>query len=202
MKNLIEYAGRKYLVDTPEKARAMVGLLAKDLGGVRKDLGNISADIGEIHKQISNGNGNGIVPISAVSMLQGLSTPQFGPTPLPTPTPTLPQSPHRTAVPTITAQGVDVTSTIAAGSVDRVIRLISDFTGPYQGGTPVCVITFGSPYPVAPAVTIQQKGAAGLVNLRPLSVTGTTLTMTADNANGVLVEIDIVVTPAGNESFD
>lgn len=199
MPSMIKYDGTEFAIDRPSQARGFVQLLADHVYGIRKDLATLDSSIREAFKRVDQG---GSSPVSLVSMLSAFTS-KAAPAPvvIQQPAPAAQASIHRTAVPTISAQGVDVTAAILPGSVDRTIHLSADFTGPYQGGSSLCVIAFGAQYNTPPLVVIQPKGTAGNVNLRPLSVTNSQLALTADNANGFLVEFDIIVIPV-TESFD
>lgn len=202
--SLISYAGESISIVSPTQAREFIQRLASDLTGVRKDLMTMGSDLVRLKGQVDSGSNGAIAPVSIASAFQGLiptsrATP--APAPAPTPTPAPQPSIHRSAVPTIGGQSPDANVSVVSGSVDRSMALAIDFTGNYQGGSSLCLVEFGSPYSAPPIVIPVQTGGAGGVSIRVLTVSTTGFELTADNATGVSIGVNVIVIPL-SEAFD
>lgn len=201
----LSYAGDQIEVATPAQARAFIQRMATDLGGVRRDLATMAQDLVKLKGQVDTGGSNsGVVPLSLTSALQGFLPNRAAipaSTPAPTPAPAKQPSVHRSAKPTIVGQSPDVQVTLNPSSVDRTIILAIDFVGNYQGGSLLVGVNFGAAYQAAPLVIPTQLGTPGGVNVRVLSTTTTGFELTADNAAGVQIGVQLVVIPTV-EDFD
>lgn len=198
----ISYAGESISIVSPAQAREFIQRLASDLTGVRKDLMTMGSDLVRLKGQVDSGSNGAIAPVSIASAFQGMiPTSRATPAPAPTPTPAPQPSIHRSAVPTIGGQSPDANVSVVSGSVDRSMALAIDFTGNYQGGSSLCLVEFGSPYSAPPIVIPVQTGGAGGVSIRVLTVSTTGFELTADNATGVSIGVNVIVIPL-SEAFD
>ena len=204
MSSILSYAGDQIEVATPAQARAFIQRMATDLGGVRRDLATMAQDLIKLKGQVDSGGNSGVVPLSLTSALQGFLPNRAAipaPTPATTPAPAKQPSVHRSAKPTILAASPDAAVALSPSSVDRTILLSVDFTGNFQGGSSLVSISFGAAYQAVPLVLPSQVGTPGGINLRVLSRSTSGFELTADNAAGILIGIEILVIPTV-EDFD